>query len=79
MSVVQAATSTREKSTITLQSRRVRTISMTSCSSSCSLLNVNYYFPSATIISSVRGTPYRGSNFGLFVSLSLLFLASSAR
>jgi len=36
VSVVQPATSTHEKATITPQSRRVRTISMTSCSSSCS-------------------------------------------
>jgi hypothetical protein len=43
------------------------------------VMNVNYYFPSATIISSVWGAPYRGPDFGRFLSLFLLFLASSAR
>ena len=43
------------------------------------LMNVNYLFPSATIISSVRGAPYRGLDCGCYVSLSFRFLASSAR
>ena len=43
------------------------------------LIDVNYYFPSATIISSVPEAPYRGPDSGPVVSVSFLFLASSAR
>jgi hypothetical protein len=43
------------------------------------LINVNYYFSSATIISSVPEAPYRGPDSGCIVSVFFLFLASSAR
>ena len=43
------------------------------------VINVNYCFSSATIISSVGGAPYRGLACGCYVSLSFRFLASSAR
>jgi len=44
-----------------------------------SLINVNYFFPSATIISSVPQPPYRGADSGPVSSSFFLFLASSAR
>jgi len=43
------------------------------------MMNVNHYFYSATIISSVPEAPYRGPDSGPGISVSFLFLASSAR